>query len=103
MKIRIAEKNVVVDSSVIVTTQCSTGTSYYRIEYKYNGEVVYGCGSNALYGTPSALEALTWEKEVYVEDGTGGITLSNKPGKKFVLVKKTNRDLLIEALNEIEI
>jgi hypothetical protein len=104
MKIRIAEKNVVVDSSVITTTQCQSGTSYYRIEYKYNGEVVYGCNSSAMYGTPSAIEALTWEKEVYVEDdNTGGITLSNKPGKKFILVKKTNRDLLIEALNEIEI
>lgn len=77
MKIRIAEKNVTVDSRVITTTQCPAGTSYYRIEYTYNGEVVYGCNSKAMYGTPSAIEVLTWEKEVYVEDDSAGsITLS---------------------------
>jgi hypothetical protein len=70
-------------------TATTPGGSYWRIEYRLNGETLYACNSRLLPpGTqPGPLEALDWKR-----------TLKDEYGKEYT---GTNREHLLDVLEEV--
>jgi hypothetical protein len=99
MKIKINE-NLIVDTICTQTTTCPAGTAYWRIDYRINGETIYSCSSGAIYGQPSPIEALDWERDVWDRTLAGNWTCNGKP-QIGNYRKATNRALLMEAVAQL--
>ena len=104
MKIKIKNadgKEIVLDTTVTATSPMYGGGQYYRITYSINGDTVYECAGGCTHTPPSAIAALAWEREV--RDDTIDVHKWECNGKtnKGDYVKRTNRELLIQALSQI--
>jgi len=102
MKIKINDK-ITVEAITTKTHECPAGTAYWQIDYRINGETVYSCSSGAMYGQPSPIAALDWEREVWdksilVRRWIDGATGEKKTGD---YVKRTNRELLLAAIAQL--
>lgn len=100
MKIKIND-DLTVDA---VTTQTSTtpaGLAYWRIDYRIKGETLYSCSSGAIWGQPSPIEALGWEREVWDATLPGKWRQLDGTIKSGDYVKRKNRELLLDAAAQL--
>jgi hypothetical protein len=95
MKIKIND-TLTVEAVCTQTATCPSGTAYWRIDYRINGETIYSCSSGPIYGKPSPIEALTWERKIW--DATLPGSRYTTPGD---FRTGTNRDHLLAAVSQL--
>lgn len=105
IKITIADgRDIILNVQATITTPTPSGRAYWRIDYLLaDGGCVYSAHSGAIHGTPSPVEALDWEKEIWVDDPKGTAEKHNhdKTITKGCYRRTTNRAELLKALEAV--